>query len=429
MQAAASWDTLIEALAAFPADEVAPPTGGRIGGVLILLRELEDGDLEIVYTRRRDDMRSHPGQVSFPGGRLDPGESIEQCAVREAHEEVGLDPASVTVLGRLPSFYIPPSRFWLQAVLARWDAPHPLVAAEAEVAEVLHVRLSHLLDRESWRGVQMSTAGWSWAWDLGGGHLLWGATAILTALLLDLLVGDWTGGLTPADLPPDRHVQPWRAAGRQVPLPGPARLRDIPEYHRDQLPAPNGVARPDADGARRAGAAIAEAVRRLGPAPGRVAVLVGSGWTGAAGLMAAADLTASGVAVSVIPGGNRLPPLADEVGLPLQDDLPSADVVVDALVGRGLTGALRARPLALAHRLRSQLPTVVAVDLPSGLHPVTGMVGELLPADVTVALGVPAPGLYRPGMGPFVGDLYVALLAAAPLVRLVPGPDGVRWRE
>ncbi|MGH3666107.1 MAG: NUDIX hydrolase, partial [Egibacteraceae bacterium] len=166
-------------------------------------------DAELVYTRRRHDLRSHPDQVSFPGGRVDPGETIEQAAVREAVEEVTLRPDTVTLLGRLPALYIPPSRFWLQPVVAHWTAPHPLVAAEAEVAEVLSVPLSRLRDQDVWRTVRLSTSGWSWAWQLDERHLLWGATAVVTAELLALLDGQWHGGLDPADLA-DREVTPWR---------------------------------------------------------------------------------------------------------------------------------------------------------------------------------------------------------------------------
>jgi NAD(P)H-hydrate repair Nnr-like enzyme with NAD(P)H-hydrate epimerase domain/8-oxo-dGTP pyrophosphatase MutT (NUDIX family) len=423
----ADWDRLWSALAGLAGGAVAPPVYPRVGAALVLLRELPDGDLELVYTRRRDDLRAHPGQISFPGGRVDPGETVEQAALREAHEEVALDPATATVLGGLPAFYIPPSRFWLLAVVARWDRPHALVPAEAEVAAVLAVRLTHLLDPDRWRAVRMSVAGWSWAWDLGDGHLLWGATAMLTAQLLDLLVGDWSGGLTPADLPADRQLTPWRGASGQVPVPGPARLTGTAELHPEQLAAV-------------AGAGVADAVRRLPRADG-VGVLVGSGWTGAVGLVAATALARDGLRVHVTLGGptDRLPAGAASLeaearaaGLrpaPFDGDLPADAIIVDALVGRGLSGSLHGRPVDVAHRLRAWLPTVLAVDVPSGLDATTGLVGELIPADLTVAVGLPAPGLFGPGLAPFVGDLYVAPLTAGALVRLVPGPDGITWRE
>lgn len=191
-----------------PALTVAP-SGGRLGAVLVLIAEVDGDDLALVYTRRRDDLAYHPGQISFPGGRVEPGESVEAAAVREAVEEVRLDPGSATVVGRLPAFYIPPSRFWLQAVVAAWDRPHPLVAAEAEVAEVLCVRWSALVDPGVWRVVWRPSMGWSWAWQLDDEHLLWGATAVVTVELLDIIDPDWRRGTQVSDLARGREVRPW----------------------------------------------------------------------------------------------------------------------------------------------------------------------------------------------------------------------------
>ncbi|MEX0657732.1 MAG: NAD(P)H-hydrate epimerase, partial [Egibacteraceae bacterium] len=120
--------------------------------------------------------------------------------------------------------------------------------------------------------------------------------------------------------------------------------------------------------------------------------------------------------------------------------LPMAGIVVDALVGGGLSGELGGLPRELVLALQHQSAPVVAVDTPSGVHPVRGLVGACVLADVTVALGALRSGLLGRGMGPFVGDLYLAGLDAQAdtLVRLVPdtavtlaaqdqpvGPDGV----
>lgn len=78
----------------------APPGPMRPSAVLVALFE-EDGEAEVVLTRRASTLRSHTHQVSFPGGRIDDGETAEQAAVREAYEEVGLDPSAVDVVGRL----------------------------------------------------------------------------------------------------------------------------------------------------------------------------------------------------------------------------------------------------------------------------------------------------------------------------------------
>jgi YD repeat-containing protein len=223
-----AWSRIRAALARQPPALTASPTTGRHGAALALLSRASDGDVEFVYTRRHESLADHPGQISFPGGRIEPGEQVETAALREAVEEVGLDPATVTILGRLEAFYIPPSRFWLQTVVARWDRPHALTAAEVEVAEILRVPYATLVDPRAWRVVRSTSAGgWFWAWQLDAHHLLWGATAIATVALLDMLDADWRQGAQAADLADSREVRPWEA--RVVLRPGPPRPRDVPE--------------------------------------------------------------------------------------------------------------------------------------------------------------------------------------------------------
>ena len=411
---------LSQALRDLPASALASPEVDRLGATLVLIEPTSDRDATIVYTRRRDDMRSHPGQISFPGGRVDPGETVEQAAVREAHEEVALDPSAVELLGRLPAFYIPPSRFWLQAVLAHWVKPHPLVASEAEVAAVLHVPLSRLRDPESWRCVRLSAAGWTWAWDLGDGHLLWGATAILTTVLLGLLDPEWNGGASPADMP-DREVRPWEGEGRVVDRRQDARVPGVPEEsaedHEALVPSPAQVTPQRVALAAEAVAAATHVVAsgRGGP----IIVLAGSGGTGRVGLAVAELLRAQGLETVITRPG-------DDTA-----DLPRASAIVDALLGSGLQGRLRDPALTMIHHLRLRSAPVISVDVPTGLDVVDGLVGDCVSADVTIAIGETAPGLLLPGLAPFVGDLYLAPLREdhPPLLRLVGARAAPTWRE
>lgn len=196
-----------------PADPPRTRPTSQVAAALALFAET-DGDLELVLTRRHDDLTHHPGQISFPGGRVEPGESVPRAALREAAEECRLDPSSAEVLGSLPAFFLPPSRYWLHVVAARWRRPHPLTAQEAEVAQILHVRVADLCDPDRWRAVAHPRLdGMLWGWDLGPQLLLWGATGGAVEALLTLLDPGWQRGLAASDLPADRVVD--AATGEQ----------------------------------------------------------------------------------------------------------------------------------------------------------------------------------------------------------------------
>jgi 8-oxo-dGTP pyrophosphatase MutT (NUDIX family) len=126
-----------------------PPegSGARKGAVLMLFGEGPDGP-DLLLTERAHDMRSHPGQVSFPGGSIDRADpSPVAAALREAEEETGLDPAGVEVFGTLPELWLPPSNFAVTTVLAWWREPSPVsVVDPSEVHAVLRVPIEELLD-------------------------------------------------------------------------------------------------------------------------------------------------------------------------------------------------------------------------------------------------------------------------------------------
>lgn len=398
-----------------PADARVHAGQARVGATLALLAPTEAGeagDLALVYTKRREDLRTHPGQVSFPGGRVESGEDVVEAALREAGEEIGLDPASATPIGATPALYVPPSRYWLQTVVAVWDRPHRLAPQEAEVAEILRVPLAHLLDPARWRVVRLSVSGRSWAWALDGDHVLWGATAMVTATLLDALAPGWRDGVDPGDLPSEREVRPWLE--RELRPPRRPRLADLPDVGdagaRERR-------RGDAGEAAQAGEAVAEAAVRLArpepPAgtagPARALVLAGAGGSGEVARACAAALARRGLTPLVVGGaGNGHPRRGSASSFGIEGDLPDAEVIIDGLVGAGLDGRLRAPALAVLERLRRSAAPIVAVDVPTGLHPDEGVVGDTVAADVTVAVDAPLPGLALPGVAPFAGEVVVA---------------------
>jgi 8-oxo-dGTP pyrophosphatase MutT (NUDIX family) len=172
-----------------------PPEGAqtREGAVLILFGEGESGR-DLLLTERAHDMRSHPGQVSFPGGSTDPGDgSPAVTALREAEEETGLDPSGVQVFATLPQLWLPPSNFAVTPVLGWWREESPVsVVDPAEVHAVYRVPIDELLDPEHRVSVR-HPSGWTGPGFMIGDDkdlILWGFTAGIISRLFDFL--GWT---------------------------------------------------------------------------------------------------------------------------------------------------------------------------------------------------------------------------------------------
>jgi len=139
----------------------------------------------VLLTRRAAHLARHAGQVAFPGGRMDPGDvSAEAAALREAHEEVGLDPAIPELAGRLPE-HLTGTGFRITPILAFLPSGLELVPQEDEVASIFILPLSTLLDpaapqrqRKEFRGRQREF----WVWPHPE-HYIWGATASILVSL------------------------------------------------------------------------------------------------------------------------------------------------------------------------------------------------------------------------------------------------------
>lgn len=129
-----------------------PASTSREAAVLVLLTQADDP--EVVLIERAAGLRKHAGQIAFPGGAVEAGESVDVAALREAQEEIALDPKTVTVLGRLPAARILVSKFQVHAVVAYSVGENEFIAQPGEVAQVLRVPVSWLAapqNRSSWR--------------------------------------------------------------------------------------------------------------------------------------------------------------------------------------------------------------------------------------------------------------------------------------
>jgi 8-oxo-dGTP pyrophosphatase MutT (NUDIX family) len=159
---------------------------GRDSAVLIALCAL-DGAPAVLLIERAADLRKHAGQVAFPGGAVDPEDADEiAAALREAGEEVGLDPASVTVFAKLPAVFIPVTGFVVTPVLAWWHEPHPVDAIDPlEVASCAVVPISELVDPANRFRVR-HPSGWFGPGFEVDGLFVWGFTAGLLDSVLTL---------------------------------------------------------------------------------------------------------------------------------------------------------------------------------------------------------------------------------------------------
>ena len=184
---------LAEALPKVRAEDLSkflpPESGGRHSAVLILFGEGPHGP-DVLYIERAATLRSHAGQPAFPGGAQDEDDDGPvAAALREAEEEVGLDPAGVEVIGSLPDLFLPPSGFVVTPVIAWWRDPHDVHPVdEGEVAAVARVPLAELADPANRLRVTHPSGFLGPAFEVGG-MLVWGFTAGLTDRLLAL--GGW----------------------------------------------------------------------------------------------------------------------------------------------------------------------------------------------------------------------------------------------
>ena len=165
------------------------PVGARAAAALLCLYPV-DGGIAIPLTVRASTLARHAGQISLPGGATDPGETPAQAALREASEEIGLDPASVRVLGDLTPIHVLVSGFTLHPVVGVTDVRPAFQPAPGEVDEIVEVRLEDLQDASRVRtgtrhreGIEVQ---YSYL-DLGG-HQVWGATAMVLGEFMQLLL-------------------------------------------------------------------------------------------------------------------------------------------------------------------------------------------------------------------------------------------------
>ena len=161
---------------------------GRVDAAVLVPLYLDAGDLHAVFTKRRDDLRRHAGEISFPGGRQDfPDEDLRTTALREAEEEIGLAPADVELVGALPPTGTVVTNYKIHPFVGVIKPGHSWTPQPQEVDVVLELSLPDLvagyeMKRLVRKGVPFKTPTYT-----VGDHLIWGATARIVENLLERL--------------------------------------------------------------------------------------------------------------------------------------------------------------------------------------------------------------------------------------------------
>ncbi len=161
-------------------DGITPPIGAIKPAAVLVPLILHASRPAVLLTRRAAHLNNHAGQVSFPGGRIEPGETPEEAALRETQEEVGLDPALAFLAGRMPS-HRTGTGYEITPILGMIEPGFTLAPDPAEVALAFEFPLEILLDpaaprreRKEWKGRMREY----WVWPHGE-HFIWGATATI----------------------------------------------------------------------------------------------------------------------------------------------------------------------------------------------------------------------------------------------------------
>jgi 8-oxo-dGTP pyrophosphatase MutT (NUDIX family) len=168
---------------------------GRTKAAVLVPLYLEDGTLHGVFTRRREDLRRHAGEISFPGGRLDEGESsLVRTALREADEEIGLPPDAVELVGALQPTPTIATGYAVYPFVGLIEPGREWTLSPLEVAEILELSLPALRDgyqrgRLVRRGLPIRTDTY-----VVDGQVIWGATARILSDLFDRIDGLLGGG-------------------------------------------------------------------------------------------------------------------------------------------------------------------------------------------------------------------------------------------
>ena len=167
------------------ASSLAIPKNGiyKVSAIMAMLFS-EEEELKLTLTQRHDYKGKHGGQISFPGGKAENFDnSTEQTALRETHEEIGIEPNQITVLGKLTDVYIPVSKFLVHPYVGYHDSNPKFIASDKEVKEIITFNIVDLLQEKNRQTTKIKTSNGLYLKDIPcftiQDKIVWGATALM----------------------------------------------------------------------------------------------------------------------------------------------------------------------------------------------------------------------------------------------------------
>lgn len=168
-----------------------PSTNANQSSVMLLI--VNKPDPEIIFTLRSSKLRSHKGQISFPGGKVELGESLLEAALRETKEEIGIGSENIRILGAMSCLFVPPSNNLIYPFIGLIENLTELTINEDEVEECFSIPISHFENKSNLGTKIQILDGYEVSmpfWDVSKKTILWGATSMILTEFIDLL-GEW----------------------------------------------------------------------------------------------------------------------------------------------------------------------------------------------------------------------------------------------
>lgn len=156
--------------------------------VMLLLKHNANDDYNLIFTLRSSELKSHSGQISFPGGRIEKNETPISAALREVQEEIGIPPEKIELISKLSELYVPPSNSLIAPFvgITNYD---DFQLNKSEVQEIFQVPFSYFTNSNNIKTIKREFHGEFIdipCWDLGKSEVLWGATAMILSEFIDI---------------------------------------------------------------------------------------------------------------------------------------------------------------------------------------------------------------------------------------------------